>query len=67
MTIYLWLRIKKFFIQPWYKFHWRNIPFEIAYIDKIAHIKNFSYPDWLGTKLAEFDCGDKHYIIYLPK
>ena len=54
------LRIEKWWFSKVVKHFWKDIPFEIAYTD-IAD----SYSDYPnGIILAEFNCNNKHYIIY---
>lgn len=58
----LFRRIKKWLLTKLIK---KDYPFAIAFTDKIEGCENYAYPKDMKVKLAEFDCKNRHYLIYL--
>lgn len=58
----LFRKIKKWILTKLIK---NNNPFKIAYTDKIDGVNSYEYPSEMKIKLSEFDCEERHYLIYL--
>jgi len=58
------LRLRKWFITKLTRLVHPNLPFEIAYTDTSDKYElNFEF----RSVLAQFDVGDRHYVIYKNK
>jgi hypothetical protein len=48
-----------------YILRYKDYPFETAYTEKIEGKTKYQYETYHKIKLAEFDIGDRHYLIYI--